>query len=417
MKKSAKILSLILSLVMSVSVFSLAACGNETGPAPKPKPDDDPPAHTHTYATEWTKDATNHWHAATCEHTTEVKDKAAHDTAGTDGACSVCGYKATVEHEHTFATDAWKISDTKHWRAATCEHTTEKGSEAAHDTEGKDGACSVCGFKAHTHTYKFQNYSTKHYQEKTCDPTICPDDNPDAPKLINLEDHTINADGRSCSVCGMSGLYTYDSKTVTGCINCEKCGGCIRMQCPNAGNEDHKSCADKGADAKRYTLETEEGECSRPDGNFNLYDGRNDVRDCIHGDYCDVKWTVNVNKAATVALRIRAGRRDGGLIGNNVTIFVNDEEWTSNAILAAPTSEDGKCCMWWYDLGCIDLKEGENIIEIFQLDGGWMMHIDKIELVTAADVTVTHDPVDNTQHYRLASGVFVDMPQFKPKKN
>jgi len=34
--------------------------------------------HQHTYSKEWTSDATNHWHAATCEHKTEVKDKAAH---------------------------------------------------------------------------------------------------------------------------------------------------------------------------------------------------------------------------------------------------------------------------------------------------------------------------------------------------
>ena len=35
-------------------------------------------SHEHTFATEWTKDATHHWYAATCEHTAEVKDKAEH---------------------------------------------------------------------------------------------------------------------------------------------------------------------------------------------------------------------------------------------------------------------------------------------------------------------------------------------------
>ena len=34
--------------------------------------------HTHTFASEWTSDNDYHWHAATCEHDTEVNDKAEH---------------------------------------------------------------------------------------------------------------------------------------------------------------------------------------------------------------------------------------------------------------------------------------------------------------------------------------------------
>lgn len=38
-----------------------------------------PPPHVHTYdMTSWEKDDDNHWRKATCEHTEEVKDKAAH---------------------------------------------------------------------------------------------------------------------------------------------------------------------------------------------------------------------------------------------------------------------------------------------------------------------------------------------------
>lgn len=46
----------------------------------------------HSYSSEWSKDATNHWHAATCEHTLEVADKAAH-TYDSNNVCIVCGYK------------------------------------------------------------------------------------------------------------------------------------------------------------------------------------------------------------------------------------------------------------------------------------------------------------------------------------
>ena len=92
-------------------------------------------AHTHKFATDWTKDETNHWYAATCGHTTEVSGKAAHSfgdwkvtqepTEEAEGSkertCTVCGYKATeaIEaHTHKFATE-WTSDSSGHWHAAT----------------------------------------------------------------------------------------------------------------------------------------------------------------------------------------------------------------------------------------------------------------------------------------------------------
>ena len=49
--------------------------------------------HDHTFAEEWTSDATHHWHEATCEHKTEISEKAAH--IFTDGIC-VCGMREMV---------------------------------------------------------------------------------------------------------------------------------------------------------------------------------------------------------------------------------------------------------------------------------------------------------------------------------
>ena len=79
--------------------------------------------HTHTYSNEWSKDETYHWHAATCEHTSEVKDKAAHtfgnwevdvvaseDNEGSQHRdCTVCGYRETqsidkIAHTHVAGT-------------------------------------------------------------------------------------------------------------------------------------------------------------------------------------------------------------------------------------------------------------------------------------------------------------------------
>ena len=89
--------------------------------------------HEHTFSEEWSTDTTIHWHAATCEHTTEVSGKAAHSfgeyvsnndaTIESDGTktreCSVCGYKDTVTdegskiHVHTFAKE-WTSDSTNH---------------------------------------------------------------------------------------------------------------------------------------------------------------------------------------------------------------------------------------------------------------------------------------------------------------
>ncbi len=134
--------------------------------------------HTHTFATVWSKDEINHWHAATCEHMSEKKDEAAHTfgswaetkpaTETTKGEktriCSVCSYVdkqviPELTHTHTFAT-VWSKDEINHWHAATCEHTSEKKDEAAHTfgswaetkpatetTKGeKTRICSVCGY-------------------------------------------------------------------------------------------------------------------------------------------------------------------------------------------------------------------------------------------------------------------------------
>ena len=70
-----------------------------------------PEVHEHTFAEEWTSDETNHWHAATCGHTTEVSGKAEHSfgewtvtkeaTEEAEGSkervCTVCNYKDVID--------------------------------------------------------------------------------------------------------------------------------------------------------------------------------------------------------------------------------------------------------------------------------------------------------------------------------
>lgn len=59
--------------------------------------------HNHTFDTNWTSDNTYHWHAATCEHSEEISDKAEHTwdkgtvtTEATFTETGVITYKCTV---------------------------------------------------------------------------------------------------------------------------------------------------------------------------------------------------------------------------------------------------------------------------------------------------------------------------------
>ena len=90
-------------------LLGIAGCVVFASCSKKEQPEPAPSEHEHTYSSEWSKDETNHWHAATCEHTSEVSGRAAHTfdagsitpaathtTAGLKTfTCSVCGQTKT----------------------------------------------------------------------------------------------------------------------------------------------------------------------------------------------------------------------------------------------------------------------------------------------------------------------------------
>ena len=170
----------------------------------------EPEIHIHTYSEAWTKDETNHWHAATCGHKDEVIDKAAHTfgdwtvtkepTEEVEGSreksCTVCGYTVPeviekLAHTHKFATD-WTKDEENHWHAATCEHTTEVSGKAEHSfgdwtitkepTEEAEGSreksCTVCEYTVpeviekleHKHKFasEWTSDSSGHWHAATC---------------------------------------------------------------------------------------------------------------------------------------------------------------------------------------------------------------------------------------------------------
>ena len=119
--------------------------------------------HEHTFSREWSTSATHHWKVATCEHSSEVSEKAEHsygewittkeateETAGSkERVCTVCKYKETAEiaqlaHTHTFAIE-WTYDGTYHWKVATCGHTEEVSGKAEHTFDGI--ACTECDYE------------------------------------------------------------------------------------------------------------------------------------------------------------------------------------------------------------------------------------------------------------------------------
>ena len=196
------------------------------------------PPHVHTFSEAWTTDVTSHWHAATCEHTTEVSGKADHQfpetwklvTAATEEAagleerfCDICNYRATqvipqLNHIHDIA-KVWSTDSTKHWHAASCgreEHNEDVGEhiwnheDYQYDSEsGKEiRTCTVCLYvddKAHNHTEDSGTVTTA----ATCG--------------------TKGVKTFKCNVCNAvlrteeipaTGLHTEDSGTVTTAATC-----------------------------------------------------------------------------------------------------------------------------------------------------------------------------------------------------
>lgn len=159
----------------AVLAFVFSGCSSNGGDDPVlPLP----PAHVHAYSDSWTSNETHHWHAATCGHTDQVKDKAEHDfpetwtevTAATEEAdgleerfCSVCEYRETriilmLGHNHNIDRNNWTFDETHHWHAADCgrpahnedlaPHTEDSGTVTKAPTCTEKGLrtykCTVC---------------------------------------------------------------------------------------------------------------------------------------------------------------------------------------------------------------------------------------------------------------------------------
>ena len=103
-------------------------------------------AHTHKFATEWTKDETHHWYAATCEHTDEKNGFADHTfgdwTVTKEATCTEEGSKAGVCE--VCKKEVTKKIDAK----GHCYGEYVSNNDATTEADGtKTRECSVCGYE------------------------------------------------------------------------------------------------------------------------------------------------------------------------------------------------------------------------------------------------------------------------------
>lgn len=130
-----------LVLLIVLCVFGMVACKQEPEPKSEPK-------HEHTFSDTWSSDETNHWHAATCEHTDEVAGKAAHTwDAGTDNGNGKFVYKCTVCNKTRTTYKTYEIGDEGPGGGLVF-YDCDADNDETNDGAGPDGLKSdVCGWR------------------------------------------------------------------------------------------------------------------------------------------------------------------------------------------------------------------------------------------------------------------------------
>ena len=191
--------------------------------------------HEHTFSEDWTTDETYHWHAATCEHTDEVSEKAEHSfgewtvtTAATEDvkgsrekSCTVCGYKVTEEiakldHKHEVGTKHEAVAGTC-VKKATIEYYDCKNSncKAKLDKDGKELTSVEGTIDAANHTGTATTWTktaTTHKETYDCCKAVkTAEADHSFENWKSNNDATREADGTktgTCSVCGYVGTVT-----------------------------------------------------------------------------------------------------------------------------------------------------------------------------------------------------------------
>ena len=237
--------------------------------------------HTHTYSVSWTVTTTEHYKAPSCSHDVAPIDKGAHVDANNDGVCDTCSYD--YGHTHTYS-DEWTVTDTEHYKNATCGHNacTDKG---AHTDSENDGVCDVCSYGSdHLHTYsnEWTKTDTEHYKAATCGHDVSP---------INREAHIDENNDRECDICGYDYNHTH---TYSDTLSYDELGNHFyapNCECniPNksveAHTDDDGDCECDECHAVLHKLSREWTKTA--DGHYKAYDCGNPLHIIEAGEHTD----------------------------------------------------------------------------------------------------------------------------------
>lgn len=224
--------------------------GNDVVTSPVPVTPDDPATggtveHKLTY---YIKDGEMDKHYISCSVPNCTRaghsGSEAHDTAGRNGTCSKCGYKDITTHDkHEVDADTpWEKSADGHWQTCKWVGCFVRLNEGSHDTNGTGGACSVCGYKE-GNTCPNGNHTSYSWtkQDESGHEGVCT-----ACGASISGAHTYNGSGTVCTVCYWDkstskpaecppGQHTVDDWVYTK-------DGMHKGQCSVCGNEITAGC-------------------------------------------------------------------------------------------------------------------------------------------------------------------------------
>ena len=144
--------------------------------------------HVHTFSEDWTQTETEHWHAATCGHTTQKSGYGKHVDEDDNGKCDTCDY----ELHHTYS-ELWLADgENGHYHPATC-HDGVKSAVEPHDYDA-NFKCKVCDYQ-HNHTpdlTEWKNDENGHWHATTCGHEV---------KLDYAKHTDVNPKNELCDVC------------------------------------------------------------------------------------------------------------------------------------------------------------------------------------------------------------------------
>lgn len=157
------------------------------------------PVAGHKFGTQWTRNASGHWHACSvCDEKGDFGNHYPGPAATEEKAqiCLTCGYTLTAKLGHTHKYDTrWTSDETGHWYA--CSGCDDRKDFKEHSYDGScDPECNICGFlTSAAHSYSGTWLSDENGHWDVC--TICQ-------AKSNPEPHIPGPEAQHCIACNFA---------------------------------------------------------------------------------------------------------------------------------------------------------------------------------------------------------------------